>query len=112
MTSPERGAVALVAFPFVERDRVRERPALIVSDGLIGPENLVWVLMITSAANPFWIGDVPVGPGYADFGLLIPSVVRTSKITTVEARAARAVGRFPSALMTQVDAALRRTLAV
>lgn len=112
MTTCKRGDVVLVAFPYVERAKSRFRPALIVSDGSIGPESLLWVLMITDDQNPSWASDIPVGPDYAAFGLRIPSVIRTDKISTVEARMARVVGALPAPFMAKVDDALRLTLAL
>lgn len=112
MTTPSRGDVVLVAFPFVERDAARFRPALVVSHSPIGPESLLWVLMVTDDQNPSWSSDIPIGADYADFGLHIPSVIRASKISTVDARKARVVGRLPAPILARVDAALRHTLAL
>jgi len=70
------------------------RPALVLSvreTETAGP--LLWVLMVTNAARPEWRGDIPI-PGWKALGLLIPSKVRTTKISTVEAEHARALARL------------------
>jgi mRNA interferase MazF len=70
---------------------------LVVSVGGIGEgEALLWVVMITSAENRAWPGDVPV-PDEAVTGLSTPSVVRTVKIATVEARNVSPLGRLTAA---------------
>lgn len=106
----ERGDVVLVAFPYVERDRVRERPGLVISDGAVGEEQLCWVLMITSASNRAWPLDVDCGLDYQRFGLRIPSFIRTTKVSTFEARMVRRIGKLSEPLMAQVDGALGRIL--
>lgn len=70
------------------------RPALVfaVRDaGKIG--NLLWVLMVTNAAREAWPGDVAIDDWQA-LGLLIPSKVRTAKVSTVEASRADGLGRL------------------
>ena len=54
----DRWDVIAVPFPYVERPIQQRRPALVVVAGLGGPLDLLWVLMITSAANPRWPDDV------------------------------------------------------
>ena len=44
--------VVAVPFPYVERPIRQRRPALVVAAGLGAPHDLLWVLMITAAANP------------------------------------------------------------
>ena len=44
---------------------------------------LLWVLMITSARNPTWAGDIEIND--LDMaGLPVPSVVRCAKIAAIE----------------------------
>lgn len=57
--------------------------------------------MITSAENRGWDGDVMVGDLDAT-GLPVPSVIRTAKIATIEARDAEALGRISARQRTQV----------
>jgi mRNA interferase MazF len=71
---------------------------------------LLWVLMITSADNRGWPGDVLVSD-LLDAGLPVQSLVRTEKIATVDARDAERIGRLPQANRETVTARLRRHLA-
>jgi mRNA interferase MazF len=83
--------VVAVPFPYVERPIQQRRPVLVVAADLGAPHDLLWVLMITAAANPRWPDDVEIAD-HEDAGLPIPSVVRTAKIATIEARAASKLG--------------------
>jgi mRNA interferase MazF len=87
----ERWDVVAVPFPYVERPILHRRPALVVAAGLGAAQDLLWVLMITAAANPRWPDDVEIDD-HALAGLPIASVVRTAKIATLEARAASKLG--------------------
>jgi mRNA interferase MazF len=92
-----------VPFPFVETPRLRDRPALVISDGVVGgEESLLWVIMITSAANSGWRDDVSIEDCHADCGLPVPCVIRTAKISTVEAKSARLTGAVPMTILTKV----------
>ena len=92
-------------FPFVEAPRLRDRPALVVSASPLGGNaNLLWVLMITSAANRGWPGDVSLEACFAECGLNVPCVIRTAKISTVEASRARKTGALPDAILAKVSA--------
>ncbi|MGH6895593.1 MAG: type II toxin-antitoxin system PemK/MazF family toxin [Geminicoccaceae bacterium] len=99
-----------VPFPYVERPIQQRRPALVVAAGLGASHDLLWVLMITAAVNPRWPDDVEIDD-HEDAGLPIPSVVRTAKIATIEARAASKLGRIQRQLSARVAAGLRRRLA-
>lgn len=111
MPSFEKGAVVRVPFPYTDRQTRQHRPALVVSDGGVGEGGaLLWVAMITSAENRAFAGDVPFGAAYRDAGLPAPSVVRSCKIATIEARLAEPIGTVPPALLRAVDAEIRRIL--
>jgi mRNA interferase MazF len=100
-----------VPFPFVEAPRMRERPALVV--GALSPVTgieLLWVLMITSAANKGWQGDVSLERRFQECGLSVPCVIRTAKFTTVEADRARQTGKLPDDLLVEVKDKLLRQL--
>jgi mRNA interferase MazF len=100
-----------VPFPFVEVPRLRDRPALVVSvQSPVPAIQLLWVLMITSTANKGWQGDVSLETRYAECGLNVPCVVRTAKITTVEAGRARKCGTLPAEIWTEVRAELEGRL--
>jgi len=109
MPTFERGDVVRVPFPYTDREIRQHRPALVVSDGAIGDRGmLLWVLMITSAENRPWPGDVVLAREHMQAGLPAPSLVRTAKIATIEARHADPIGRLGKRVMAEVDAALRR----
>jgi mRNA interferase MazF len=68
------------------------RPALVIVAGeVFRTHGLLWVLMITSAKNRGWPGDVEIEDVIAA-GLGVPSVIRTAKILTVEASKAEIIG--------------------
>lgn len=73
--------------------------------------HLLWVLMITSAANKGWQGDVSLEQRFAECELNVPCVIRTAKITTVEVSRARKSGRLPADLWNEVRVELARYLA-
>jgi mRNA interferase MazF len=94
MPTFEQGDVIKVPFPYTDRATRQYRPALVVSRAGIGSAHgLLWVLMITSAENRGWAGDVAVG-NIAEAGLPAPSVVRTAKIATIETVDASKLGRI------------------
>ena len=66
--------------------------------------------MITSAENKPWPGDVSLARGYKQVGLPAPSVIRTAKIATIEARHADLLGRLDTRRMAEVDSALQSHL--
>jgi mRNA interferase MazF len=95
-----------VPFPYVERLASKRRPALIVSrPQLARAHGLVWVLMITSAANARWPDDIPIDD-LKRAGLPKPSVVRPTKIATLETRHAWPIGEVETAVAARVLATL------
>jgi mRNA interferase MazF len=72
---------------------------------------LLWVVMITSAENRGWPGDVVVRD-LALAGLPVASVVRTAKIATIEAGDAQRLGRLEPGQMVVVRQHLAGTLGV
>jgi mRNA interferase MazF len=100
-----------VPFPFTNRPVQQRRPALVVAvPDTSGTPNLIWVLMVTSAANRGWPGDIAVSD-LEEAGLPAPSLVRSAKIATIEARDAEWIGHLPTRDRTHVTEALRRSLA-
>ncbi|MDP2699584.1 type II toxin-antitoxin system PemK/MazF family toxin [Thalassospira sp.] len=83
--------VVAAPFPYVERPVVRRRPCLVIATP--AHSNLVWVLMITSAVNARWPGDVMLR-GLDQAGLKSPSVVRTAKIATIETDILKQIGHI------------------
>ena len=111
MPSFEQGDIVRVPFPYTDRATRQRRPALVVSAGGIGEDQgLLWVVMITSAENRPWPGDLSFGDAFAEAGLPAPSVIRPCKITTIEARYAERLGRLGPSLKVQVEKALRQRL--
>jgi mRNA interferase MazF len=112
MASFKQGDVVKVPFPYTDRATRQHRPALVVSSGDIGAAHgLLWVLMITSAENRGWPGDVPVSDLTAA-GLPVASVIRTAKIATIEAADATRIGTVPAAALKQVMAKVRREMGI
>ena len=111
MTSFDQGDVVLVQFPYTDRDARYRRPTLVISRRAVASNwPLVWVLMITSAENRSWPGDVSFGDRYREAGLLDPSVVRTAKVATVDREGGTRIGRIPSDLMDRVTIELQAIL--
>jgi mRNA interferase MazF len=110
MPSFKQGDVIKVPFPYTDRATRRSRPALVVSVGGIETNHqLLWVVMITSAENRGWPGDVTVD-NLEQAGLPAPSVIRTAKIATIEVSDATKLGKIPAALLKQVINKLGREL--
>ncbi len=101
-----------IPFPYTNRPVQQRRPALVVAvPDTLGAPALLWVLMVTSAANHGWPGDVVVSK-LAEAGLPARSVVRSAKIATIEASDAERIGYLPLADRLPVAAALRSNLAL
>lgn len=108
-----QGDVVRVPFPYTDRNTRQHRPALVVSNGAIGEgDALLWVVMITSAENRPWVGDVSLGRFYQEAGLPAPSVIRPVKIATIEAAQAQKLGRLNPSLMAEVADQLKKHLGV
>lgn len=108
-----QGDVVRVPFPLNDRNARQHRPALAVSHGGVGEgEGLLWVVMITSAENRSWPGDVSLGLTYGEAGLPAPSVIRPCKIATIEAAHAEKLGRIKPTTMAQVRDQLRTYMGV
>ena len=87
--------IVKVPFPYTDRPVRQRRPALVIA--AFQPDaahELLWLLMITSAAHRGWPGDIAISdPAIA--GLPVPSIVRPAKLATIEARAADYLGTLP-----------------
>ena len=96
-----------VPFPYINRPVQQRRPALVVAvPEAPGAPDLLWVLMVTSAGNRGWPGDVAISD-LAEAGLPAPSIVRPVKIATIEGRDAERIGRLPLVDRAQVASSLR-----
>lgn len=99
-----------VPFPYVERPSLKRRPALVASaPELMQEHGLAWVLMITSAANAPWPEDIPIDD-LRRAGLSKPSVIRPTKLTTIETAAATALGQVTPEVAARVRVTVRRLL--
>jgi mRNA interferase MazF len=102
--------VVRVPFPYTDRPVRQRRPALVIAaDELQTTHGLLWLAMITSAANRGWPDDVPVSD-LAVAGLPIASIVRPAKIATIEARDAEPLGSLPPADRNALRQFFRRVL--
>ena len=109
MPSFEPGDVIKVPFPYTDRATRQRRPALVVSaPSLQQDHGLLWVLMITSAENRPWPGDLVLAD-LGKAGLPAPSVVRTAKIATIDATDAEKLGRVSARVR---NAAVRGVVAL
>jgi mRNA interferase MazF len=107
------GDVVRVPFPYVEMPVYEMRPALVVSHTTLGVNrDLFWAVMITSAANRGWPGDVSVEHDYKAIGLPAPSIIRTEKIAVIEGGVASLLGQVSADTFDQVAAKLADYLGI
>ena len=103
--------VVKVPFPYINRPVQQRRPALVIAiPAAPGTLDLLWVLMVTSAANRGWPGDVAVSD-LAAAGLPVASVVRSAKIAMIEAGDAERIGSLPFIDRRQVAEVVQGSLA-
>ena len=106
----EAGRVVLTR-AYTNRPVQQRRPALVIAvPDAPGASALLWVLLVTSAANRGWPGDVLLSD-LAAAGLPAASVVRSAKITTIEVGDAERIGSLPPDDRLQVLKAVRGSLA-
>lgn len=103
--------IVAVPFPYVERPIQQRRPTLVIAAGFGDSHDLLWVSMITAAANRRWPDDVEIDD-HTTAGLPIPSVVRTAKIATISAGAAGYLGALPQVNIGEVLSVLRKRLSI
>lgn len=95
--------VVAVPFPYTDKATKQRRPALVVrSASLLEDHGLLWVLMITSAENRSWPGDISI-ENLATAGLPAASVVRTAKIATIEAKDSSKLGSVDTQVREAVE---------
>lgn len=92
MPTFETWDIVKVPFPYAERPIRQNRPALVIAaEDAKARHGLLWLAMITSAANPGWEDDVAISDLRAA-GLPVPSLVRPAKLATIEARDTQRLG--------------------
>lgn len=104
--------VVILPFPFTDRNAVKVRPAVVVSsEALHDRAGKYFLAMITSAVHAPVEGDVEISDA-ATAGLPVASIVRPSKLATVEQSAFRKrIGTLPAADRRRVLNALHRFMA-
>lgn len=87
--------IVVVPFPYAARLAEKRRPAVVISNPVVSDRyKLVWLAMITSAANPRWACDVDISD-LAATALPAPSRIRPVKIATADvARVIRRIGKL------------------
>ena len=64
-----------VPFPFVDRPKMKRRPAVVISNEAFNKSNHTVLAMITTKKEPAWPGDTQIND-YGDAGLRLPCLVR------------------------------------
>ncbi|MEM7300608.1 MAG: type II toxin-antitoxin system PemK/MazF family toxin [Pseudomonadota bacterium] len=106
---PPQWSVVVLPFPYADQLAEKRRPALVISNHLLGSK-IVWVAMITSAANQPWRDDIEIDD-LQSAGLPAPSVIRPAKIATIDVdRIERIAGTVSGAIAARTLNALSRFL--
>lgn len=88
----DAGDVVVVPFPFTDRATSRRRPALVVSNRPFNDHHAQVVLaMITTATNPGWPSDTPIGDRDSA-GLNADSIIRLKFFTLDQSLVQRRIG--------------------
>jgi mRNA interferase MazF len=104
--------VVKVPFPYTDRSVRQRRPALVIAaDEPEIAHGLLWLAMITSAANRGWSGDVPISD-LTLAGLPAASILRPAKIATIDAADAEPLGYLPVADRAAVRAYFAKRLSL
>lgn len=104
-------SVVVVPFPYSERLAEKRRPALVVSNDRLHQDGFLWIAMITGAGKARRTGDIEVRD-LTKAGLPGDSLIRTSKLTTVEpGRIIRTIGVLAAGERSKVARAIAGFLA-
>jgi mRNA interferase MazF len=99
--------IIIVPFPYSGRLAEKRRPAVVVSNRKLHALGLVWIVMVTSADNPSWPGDISI-TDLKRTGLPASSIVRPAKIACIDPlRVLRRAGRLDKATARVVSQRLR-----
>lgn len=84
MTIYKAGDIVTIPFPYVEGKKGKVRPTLLVSNIIQGEKQYFYVVMITSKEGKNNIeGDIVIDD-VNDCGLIVPSIIRCSRIATLD----------------------------
>jgi len=83
---PRKGTIVLIPFPFTDLSSHKVRPAVVVSEALKGADIVV---VFISSQKPQGRGSMDVlitqgSVGFLETGLKVTSIVRVSKIATLD----------------------------
>jgi mRNA interferase MazF len=113
-----RGDVVLADFPFTSGTAQKLRPAVVVQNDLYN-RRLDTTILAPVTSNTRHVGDPaqvlvdPTTPDGAPTGLLMTSAIKCENLATIETRLVRRrIGVASAALLTQLDAALKVSLAL
>jgi mRNA interferase MazF len=111
MTTPERGDIVLVPFPFTDLTDTKRRPALVLSSVEYNEATGdVIIAQITSRVNAKPRPGDHLVAGWTEAGLLAPSLFR-AKLTTLHSDLVeRRLGRMPHRDAAAIDRALAGVL--
>lgn len=103
------GDILVLPFPYSDQLAEKRRPAVVVSlPELEETHGLIWVAMITSDRRANRMDDVPI-TDLGTAGLSAPSLVRPTKIATIEpSRVIRVAGALSATSLAQVRACLMK----
>lgn len=114
-TSLARGDIVLTQFPFTDLSGSALRPALVVSQGLIGQDVVLAAIssILRGSAIPT---DQTVEVSHPEFkmtGLRVASVIRAHKLVAVERQIiVRRLGKIGPQLQAEIDKRLRQVLSL
>ncbi len=89
----EAWQVVVLPFPFSDRQEVKKRPALVLSNKRFNQKGSSVMAMITSSAHDPWPGDSDI-QDLSAAGLQVPCKVRLKLFTLDNRLIARAAGRL------------------
>ena len=84
MTIYKAGDIVTIPFPYIEGKKGKVRPTLLVSNLIQGNKQYFYVVMITSKKGKKNIKWDVVISDVSDCGLIVPSIVRCSRIATLD----------------------------
>jgi mRNA interferase MazF len=110
-----RGTVVLTHFPFTDLTGASVRPALVVSQGLIGQDVVLAAIssVVRGGLAPTDFILDTTHPEFAGTGLRVTSVIRLHKLVAVEQSVViRRLGQIGPQVQADVDRLLRQVLAL